>query len=182
MPIEIPDSIESAPRDSQPSLASVQRQLGIVPSLFRLVSLSPAALKGFAAVFLAAQDDGLSDALRAGIALAVSEAHEDSYGLSMHRFLAKRDAGLDEQEIAANRNGNSHNAQRHVALQFALNVLRSNGRVSQRDLEALQEAGFTNANVMEIVQQIAFNIWSCYATAVASLSVDFPLTEPRSRP
>jgi alkylhydroperoxidase family enzyme len=180
MSIEIPDSIESAPRNSQALLANIQRQLGIVPSLFRLVSLSPAALEGFATVFREANDDGLSPALRAGIALVVCEAHEDSYGLSMHRFLAKRDAQLDEQEIASNRNGDSCDAQRQVALQFVLNMLRSKGQLSTRELDALLDAGFTKINIIEIVQHVAFNIWSCYLSAIASIPADFPLTVPRN--
>ncbi|MEP6485062.1 MAG: carboxymuconolactone decarboxylase family protein [Rudaea sp.] len=178
---EIPDSIESAPRHSQALLTGIQTQLGIVPSLFRLVSLSPTALDGFTAVFRAAHDDGLSPALRSGIALAVCEAHEDSYGLSMHRFLAKRDVGLDEQEIVANRDGQSRDPQRQAALKFALKVLHAKGQVSSGELDALHEAGFTKTNIIEIVQHIAFTIWSCYLSSVASLPAEFPLIVPRSR-
>ena len=38
---------ESAPEASKPMLDAVEKQLGVVPNLFRLVSLSPAALQGF---------------------------------------------------------------------------------------------------------------------------------------
>ena len=40
---------EDAPAASQPLLDAVQKQLGVVPNLFRLVARSPAALQGFAA-------------------------------------------------------------------------------------------------------------------------------------
>ena len=45
--IPIPTTIEAAPTASQPLLAAVQKQLGIVPNVFRLVSNSPAALEGY---------------------------------------------------------------------------------------------------------------------------------------
>ena len=38
---------EAAPAASQPLLDAVEKQLGVVPNLFRLVALSPAALQGF---------------------------------------------------------------------------------------------------------------------------------------
>lgn len=38
---------EDAPPASQPLLDAVEKQLGSVPNLFRLVSLSSAALEGF---------------------------------------------------------------------------------------------------------------------------------------
>ena len=37
---------EAAPVASQPILDAVNKQLGVVPGLFRLVSISPAALAG----------------------------------------------------------------------------------------------------------------------------------------
>ena len=38
---------EAAPVASQPLLDAVEKQLGVVPNLFRLIALSPAALQGF---------------------------------------------------------------------------------------------------------------------------------------
>ena len=38
-----------APAASQPMLDAVDKQLGVVPNLFRLVALSPAALAGYLA-------------------------------------------------------------------------------------------------------------------------------------
>ena len=39
---------DEAPADSQPILDAVNRQLGFVPNLHRLMSISPAALDGWA--------------------------------------------------------------------------------------------------------------------------------------
>ena len=45
--IPTPASIEATPAESQPLLAAVKQQLGVVPNLFRLVATSPAALAGY---------------------------------------------------------------------------------------------------------------------------------------
>jgi hypothetical protein len=43
--LPIPASIEASPAAAQPLLAAVEKQLGVVPNLFRLVGNSPAASK-----------------------------------------------------------------------------------------------------------------------------------------
>ena len=40
-------SLDTAPEASKPTLDAVNRQLGVVPNLFRLIGSSPAALAGF---------------------------------------------------------------------------------------------------------------------------------------
>lgn len=46
-PIAIPADIGPAPAAAQPLLQAVNRRLGSVPDLFRLVDISPAALEGY---------------------------------------------------------------------------------------------------------------------------------------
>ncbi len=45
--ITTPTSIEVSPTASQPLLSAVQKQLGSVPNMFRLIGNSPAALEGY---------------------------------------------------------------------------------------------------------------------------------------
>lgn len=45
--IPTPATITDAPAASQPLLEAVNKQLGVVPNLFRLVANSPAALQGY---------------------------------------------------------------------------------------------------------------------------------------
>ena len=46
--IPTPATIADAPEKSQPLLEAVNKQLGIVPNMFRLISISPQALEDLA--------------------------------------------------------------------------------------------------------------------------------------
>lgn len=48
--IPTPATIEEAPEASRPILETIQKQIGSVPNIFRLVSNSPAALNGLASL------------------------------------------------------------------------------------------------------------------------------------
>ena len=97
---------EDTPAAAQPLLDAVEKQLGIVPNMFRLIALSPPVLQGFL---------GLSGALaktlnvktRERIALAVAQINGCDYCLSAHTYLATNLAKMSPEEIALNRNGAS---------------------------------------------------------------------------
>ncbi|WP_296746375.1 carboxymuconolactone decarboxylase family protein [Mesorhizobium sp.] len=177
--IHTPETIAAAPEASQPLLKGVEKQLGVVPNLFRLVSNSPAALEGYLAMSAALAKGRLPAATRERIALAVAEINGCSYCLSAHTYLGKALARLDDAEIAAARDGSSNDGKAAVAVRFAAKVARERGRVGEADLEALRRAGYDDAQIIEIVQHVALNVWTNYINEIAGTEVDFPVVQAR---
>ena len=167
-------TVEAAPAASQPLLAAVNAQLGVVPNLFRLVGTSPAALQGLL---------GLSGALgktldartRERIALATAQVNGCDYCLSAHSYLATNLAKLSDAEITLNRNGHSGDAKADAAVVFAAKVARSKGKISDGDVAAVKLAGFSEAQVIEIVANVALNVFTNFVNNVAETEIDFPV-------
>ena len=176
--IPTPATIESAPVASQPMLEAVKKQLGSVPNLFRLVATSPAALEGYLSMSGALGKGALPAATRERIALAVAEINGCGYCLAAHSFLGKNLAKLDDAEIEANRGGGSHDPKADAAVRFAAKVTRERGHVSAEDLLTVKNAGYTDAQIVEIVQHVALNTWTNYINEVAKTVIDFPETAP----
>ena len=63
-------------------------------------------------------------------------------------------------------------------LRFTQAVVLQRGEISDDDFQALRKAGFTDAQIVEIVANIALNIFSNYFNSVAKTEVDFPLLKP----
>ena len=177
--IPIPATIEAAPAVSQPLLAAVQKQLGVVPNLFRLVSNSPAALEGYLGLINALGKGTLPAATRERVALAVAAINGCDYCLSAHTYLGKNIARLDDAEIAANRNGASNDPKADAALRFAAKVMRERGHVSADDVRVVKLAGYDDAQVIEIVLHVALNTWTNYINEVAKTDIDFPVVTSR---
>ena len=177
--IATPATIESAPAASQPMLLAVQKQLGVVPNLFRMVSNSPAALEGYLSLSAALGKGELPAATRERIALAVAEINGCAYCLSAHTYLGKHVAKLDDAEISANRDGASHDAQANAAVHFAATVAQQRGHISDADLAQVKAAGYSDAQVIEIVQHVALNTWTNYINEVAQTVIDFPAVSLR---
>jgi uncharacterized peroxidase-related enzyme len=176
--IDIPTH-DQVPAATLTLLDAVKRQLGVVPNLMKVVGNSPAALAGYL---------GLSDALAKGalgpktgerIALAVAEINACGYCLAAHSYLGKHVAKLDDAEMAANRNGASNDPKADAAVRFAASVAAQRGHVSDADVRAVKHAGYSDAEVIEIVVHVALNILTNYVNEVAQTAIDFPAVELR---
>lgn len=177
--IPTPKTIDAAPAASHALLEAVNKQLGVVPNLFRLVAVSPAALEGYLGMSGALNKGALPAPTRERIALAVAEVNGCTYCLSAHTYLAKNLAKLDDAEITANRSGASNDPKADAAVRFAALVARERGHVSEADVRAVKAAGYDDAQVIEIVQHVALNTWTNYINEVLKTEVDFPVVAPR---
>jgi uncharacterized peroxidase-related enzyme len=177
--IHTPASIDDAPVASRPTLEQVKKLLGTVPNLFRMVSNSPAALDGYVGMLVALSGGKLQAATHERIAIAIAEANGCDYCLSAHTWLGKNVAKLDEAEMAANRRGASNDAKADAAVRFARQVMERRGHVDDAELKAVRDAGYSDAEVIEIVQHVAFNTWTNYVNSVAQTTIDFPVLSVR---
>ena len=173
--IPTPATIEAAPVASQPMLQAVKKQLGIVPNLFRLVANSPAALEGYLSLSGALAKGELPAPTRERIALAVAEINACGYCLAAHSYLGRNVAKLDDAEIAANRNGGSNDSKANAAVRFAVTVAKLRGHVANEDFVAVKAAGYSDAQIIEIVQHVALNTWTNYINSVGQTEIDFPV-------
>ncbi|MEO8314513.1 MAG: peroxidase-related enzyme [Pseudomonadota bacterium] len=165
---------DNAPEASRPTLDAVQRQLGVVPNLFRVIANSPATLVGFAA-FQGALSKTLDARARERIALAVAQVNGCDYCLSAHTYLGLNLARLSPGEIALNRKGVSGDTKAHAAVNFAAKVARERGHVSEADVASVRAAGFSDAQIVEIVGLVAENTFTNYLNEVARTEIDFPV-------
>jgi uncharacterized peroxidase-related enzyme len=138
--ISIP-TLESVPAASKSLLDGVHKKLGVVPNMFRVAALSPAALEGFLGL-----NGALSRTLdvrsRERIAIAVAETNGCDYCLSAHTYLGLNLAKITAEDAALAREGSSTDAKAAAAVRFAVQVAKTRGGVSDADIAAGKAAGF----------------------------------------
>ncbi len=176
--IAIPTT-EQTPAASLPILEAVGKQLGVVPNLFKVEALSTAALEAHVSLNTAVNKT-LDARTRERIALAVAQVNGCDYCLSAHTYLAANVAKLDAAEIAAARQGHSADVKADAAVAFAKKVAELRGQVSNADLAAVREAGFSDAQVIEIVANVALNTLTNLVNNVAHTDIDFPVVTARA--
>ena len=146
----------------------------MVPNLFRLIGNSPATLTAFTS-FQTALSKTLDVKTRERIALAVAQVNGCDYCLSAHTYLGLNLAKLSPEEVALNRKGASGDAKANAAVGFAVKVARERGHVSDEDIAAVRAAGFSDAQIVEVIALVAENSFTNYLNEVAKTEVDFPV-------
>jgi uncharacterized peroxidase-related enzyme len=159
-------------------LDAVQKALGVTPNLFRVVAHSPAALEGLLGLNGALSQGALSAKLREQIALGVAERNGCDYCLSAHSLLGKG-AGLADADITQARQGRAADPKTETALRFANGVVERRGQTSDSEIAALRQAGYGDAEIVEIVTVTVLNILTNYLNQVAATEIDFPVVRTK---
>src|SRR3954470_13449365 len=145
---------DQVPAESRPTLDAFTKHIGFTPNMVAIFAQSPIAFNAWATL-LGSLSKALDVKTRDSIGLAVSEVNGCNYCLTVHSFTAERMANLSADDIILARKGHANDAKRDVAVQFARKVIETRGKVSDADLKAVRDAGYTDANVMEIVALVA---------------------------
>lgn len=167
-------TVDSSPEASKPILDAVRKQLGVVPNLFRLIGTSPVALDAFVG-FQSALSTTLDVKTRERIALAVAQVNNCDYCLSAHSYLGLNMAKISPEEMNLNRRGASGDAKASAAVGFASKVASLRGHIEDTDIATVRAAGFSDAQVVEIIALVALNSFTNYLNEVARTDIDFPV-------
>jgi uncharacterized peroxidase-related enzyme len=163
----------------KPLLDGVQQGLGMIPNLFRVAARSPAALEGLVALFGAVGKGHLDARSRESIALVVSEVDACDYCLSAHSALGAR-AGLTEAAIDAARHGTSDDPRRAALLALARATVEHRGRVGSA-LDDARGAGLSDADIVDVVANVALTVFTNYLNELAQTEIDFPIVRHHAR-
>jgi len=171
---------ENVPADSKTILDTFTKNIGFTPNMMATFAASPIAFNAWAALF-----GGMSKALdvktRDSIGLAVSEVNGCNYCLTVHSYTAKHMAKLNDDEIILARKGHATDAKRDAAVQFARKVIETRGNVSDTDFATVRNAGYTDANILEIVGLVAMYALTNLINNVSNPDKDFPAVTPAGK-
>lgn len=168
---------EQVPTESKPTLDAFTKNIGFTPNMMAAFAKSPIAFNAWATL-LSALSKALDVKTRDSIGLAVSEVNGCNYCLTVHSYTAEHMAKLPADEIILARRGHATDPKRDAAVQFARRVVETRGQVRDADLNAVRDAGYTDANVMEIVALVAMYSLTNFFNNVFDPEKDFPAVKP----
>jgi uncharacterized peroxidase-related enzyme len=164
---------DQVPADSKPALDTFTKNIGFTPNMMATFARSPIAFNAWAAL-LGSLSKALDVKTRDSIGLAVSEVNGCNYCLTVHSFTAAHMAKLSSDDIMLARKGHAGDPKRDAAVRFARKVIETRGNVSDADVKAVRDVGYTDANVMEIVALVALYSLTNFFNNVFTPDEDFP--------
>jgi len=163
--------------DEQKALyEAIQTQIGMVPNFLKVFANSPPALRAFLGLHSIASEGSLDPQTRERIALGLAEQNVCEYCVSAHSAIGRK-AGLSSTEIEANRAGSSEDAKAAAAVKFARSLSENYGEVSTSELLDVRTAGYSDADIVEIVTHVGMNVLTNILSKASRVEIDFPKVE-----
>jgi uncharacterized peroxidase-related enzyme len=160
-------------------LAELRKSIGSVPNTAKVMAAtSPALLKGWMSLSGALAGGVLPAAVRERLALASAEYHGCRYCLSAHTFRAQKVAKLDGDEIERARHAESADPHAAALLELWHAIAQGRGAVDEAVIKNARTAGVTDAEIAEVIGNLALNVLTNYFNMIADTDIEFPLVVP----
>jgi uncharacterized peroxidase-related enzyme len=154
----------------------VKKSIGVVPNMVQYMGNSPAVVKAWLGLSGALNGGVLPAEVRERLALSSAEYNRCTYCLSAHTFLAKNVAKLDDVEIEHARSAASSDPHTDAILKLSDAIGRGRGSVADEDIEEARKAGVTDAEIAEIIANLALNVLTNYFNRFNDTPVEYPET------
>jgi uncharacterized peroxidase-related enzyme len=152
---------------------NLQKNLGFVPNLYATFALNDTALSDY--LTLQNRKSTLKAKEREVINLVVSQVNECLYCLSAHTALGKMNGFSDAQILEIRTGSASFDAKLDALAAFTRDITLQRGKPSAEVLDALLAAGYSQANVIDILIVIGDKIISNFLHGVTRIPIDFPV-------
>jgi uncharacterized peroxidase-related enzyme len=161
-------SLEHATYTTRPLLEGVQKKIGFLPNVFKVLAHAPAVLASYLQNSAALSKTSLSATEKEAIYLATSQVNGCDYCLAAHTVFAGK-AGLTQQEIRSARIG-----QLDAYALLAQQITKSRGQLTSEQIASARAAGINDAKIIEVVAHVASQTLTNYLNNVALTDIDFP--------
>ena len=151
-----------------------QENFGFVPNLAKTMAASPATLRTYWQAQLNLQQHGvLSPEEHNVVQMAIAVENKCKYCTAGHHMAGRMFFDSAEEDLEALRNDTTLSTKKFDTLKnFALQVYRNQGRVSDRALQTFYEAGYYQGQAIEVVTNIAAKVLSNYVNQLTLNELD----------
>jgi len=159
--------------DNQAIFDKLQGGLGFVPNLYAYYAKNDTALADYLA--LQNRKSTLKAKEREVINLVVSQYNGCRYCQSAHTVLGGMNGFNDDQILEIRKGTASFDAKLDALARFTLSVAANRGNASEAAKDAFFAAGYTEANLIDVVIVIGDKTISNYIHNLAGFAIDFPV-------
>ncbi len=159
-------TLESAPVDSKPVLQEIVKAFGFIPNIAGAMAESPVLISSFIGVFTKAHSGTFGEAEVQILLLTNAVTNACTWAVAFHTFLALQQ-GVSDSDVQAIREGRLPTGAKHAALSsVAKTLIETRGHISDELLAKFIGAGYTKAQVLELINVVAASTITNYVGSV----------------
>lgn len=154
---------------------NLKMSLGFVPNLYAYFAKSETALGDYIA--FQNRKSSLRAKEREVINLVTSQVNGCRYCQSAHTVLGRMHGFTDDQILELRHGSASFDPKLDALAKFTKLVVEKKGRLTEEENEGFFAAGYTEANLVDVIIVVGDKIISNYIHNLTGFEIDFPLAE-----
>jgi alkylhydroperoxidase family enzyme len=165
-------TIESAPEKSRPTLQALEQKFGFLPNVMATMAANPVLLNGFAGSFGSFHSGSLDECEKQALLLTNAVTIKCPWTVAAHSTFALED-GMSEADVKAMREGRLPSDPKYAALSaMTRSLIEKRGNVSEADIERFTSAGYSRAQLFEVITSIGISTMAATTTNMAHTPVE----------
>lgn len=171
-------TVDTAAPEARERLAAAQKASGFLPNLLGVLANAPIALEAYQTLGQINARSSLTPAAREVVQLTAATRNGCGFCAAGHTKVALKKARMEPATVRSIRRGEKLADPRLDALaRFARAVIDKKGGVSDSELEDFLAAGYTQANVEEVVLGVSLQTLCNYSNNIARTPINPELQE-----
>ena len=166
---------EDVSASNQGIFDNLQKMIGFVPNLYAYYAKNDTALADY--LSLQNRKSSLSSKEREVINLVTSQVNGCRYCQSAHTVFGKMNGFTEEQVLEIRKGSASFDSKIDALVKFTHTVVVSRGKISEDAKTSFFNAGFSEANLIDVVIIIGDKTISNYIHNITNLEIDWPIAE-----
>ncbi len=169
LPVQTKDT---APEASKPFLDRARKAYGFIPNLFAVFANSPAMIEAYGVLTGLFEKTDLTPAERQIVLMTNNRLNGCTYCMAAHSTISQM-LKVPADVITALRNGTEIADPKLQALHvFTARINEARGHVDQADVDAFLAAGYTEANILDVILGTSLKTLSNYTNHISETPLD----------
>lgn len=165
-------TLESSPNAAKPILEAIKNKLGFIPNLYGRLAEAPNVLKAYLELDTATSSGSLSATEKQIVQICTSRINGCEYCVAAHSVISDMQKLPLDVIDAVRENRPIADAKLEALHQFTKTVVCKKGRVCENAVNEFLAAGYTHAQVLEVVLSVTQKTLSNYANHILGTPVD----------
>lgn len=167
-------TLETAPEASKPFIEGAQKAFGFLPNLTAMFASSPAMIEAYGVLAGHFEKTNLTPTERQIVLMTTSRLNGCEYCVAAHSTVSQMQK-VPADVIEALRDGTQIADLKLQALHvFTARIHEARGHLDQSDVDAFLAAGYTQANILDVILGGGLKTLSNYTNHIAQTPVDAP--------
>jgi alkylhydroperoxidase family enzyme len=165
-------SLQSAPEQSKPSLEKLQGAFGMIPNVAGAMAISPVLIGSLVGLFQKVHGGSFSEQQVQVLLLTNAVTNASAWAVAFHTALALKE-GVEPADVHAIRERRAPRNPKNAALSgLARTLIEKRGRLDDQDVSRFLQAGFDNAQLLEVIAAVAASTITNYTGNITKPPVE----------